>query len=168
MSNGDAKGPADLLRRTARSTPDKTALVDAGARLTFAELDQRVSSAALALLGSGLSAGDRVALQLGTGPDLVVLYLGALRAGLVAVPVNPSYTVPEVAHLLADCSAGLHLDPRSARTLLARAPSGADPQCDRGGDELAVLLYTSGTSGRSKGAMLSARALLANLDQIAA
>ncbi len=163
-----ALGVSDLVRRAARSKPEHLALIDGSTRLTYAELDQQVTSAALALLAAGPAAGDRVALQLGTGADLAVLYLGAARAGLVAVPVNPSYTAPEVAHLLADSDARLHLDPAAAREVLAGAPSGADPHADRGGEDLAVLLYTSGTSGRAKGAMLSARALLANLDQIAA
>jgi long-chain acyl-CoA synthetase len=159
-------GPSDLLRRQARAKPDRTALVDATTRLTWAELDHRVTSAALALRGSGLRDGDRVALQLGTGADFVLLYLGALRAGLVAVPVNPSYTAAEVDHVLTDSQAALHLDAGSARDLLAAAPAGSDPQLDRRGDQIAALLYTSGTSGRAKGAMLSARALLANVDQI--
>ncbi len=168
---GDAIGPSDLLRRVARTAPDRLAVVDDRTRLDYAQLDQRTTGAALALLGAGLQPGDRVALQLGTGTDLVALYLGALRAGLVAVPMNPSYTAPEVEHLLTDSGAALHLDEAAAAALLAGADAGGDdrdPLGDRGGEELAVLLYTSGTSGRTKGAMLSARALLANLDQLAA
>jgi long-chain acyl-CoA synthetase len=165
--DGGLIGPADLLRQVARRHPDHLALVDGSTRLTYAELDQQVTSAALALLGAGPVAGDRVALQLPTGADLAVLYLGVLRAGLVAVPVNPSYTGPEVEQLLRDSGAALHLDVASARALLAAAPPGDDPHRDRGGEQLAVLLYTSGTSGRAKGAMLPARALLANVDQIA-
>jgi long-chain acyl-CoA synthetase len=167
VSERDAVGPSDLLRRLAATTPDRPALVDRGTRLTFGELDRRTTGAACALLGAGLHPADRVALQLGTGTDLIVLYLGALRAGLVAVPVNPSYTPREVDWLRTDSGAALHLDQASAAALLAGAPTGDDPRADRGGDELAVLLYTSGTSGRMKGAMLSARALLANLDQLA-
>jgi long-chain acyl-CoA synthetase len=163
-----ALGLSDVLRRAAAARPEKTALVDAADRLTYAELDRRVTSAALALLAAGRSPGDRIALQLGSGIDFAVLYLGVLRAGLVAVPVNPAYTEPEVAHLLADCGAAVHLTAEAGRQLLADAPTGADPHRDRGAEELAVLLYTSGTSGRSRGAMLTARALLANLDQIAA
>jgi long-chain acyl-CoA synthetase len=161
-------GPSDLLRRTARSAPQRVALVDGATRLSYAELDRQTTSAALALAGSGLHPGDRVALQLGTTADLVLLYLGALRAGLIAVPMNPSYTAPEVEYLVGDSGAVLLLDEAAARDLLAGAPDGADPHRDRGGEDLAVLLYTSGTSGRAKGAMLSARALLANLDQLAA
>lgn len=163
-----ASGPSDLLRRGAQADPDRTALVDRSTRLTWRELDHAVTTAALGLRDVGLDDGDRVALQLGTGTDFVLLYLGALRAGLVAVPVNPSYTATEVEHILTDSRAALHLDAESARALLGAAPSGADPKLDRGGAELAALLYTSGTSGRGKGAMLSAGALLANLDQVAA
>jgi long-chain acyl-CoA synthetase len=165
---GELTGPSDLLRRAAAATPDRLALVDGDLRLSYADLDRRASSAALALLGIGLTPGARVGLQLRTGAPFVLLYLGALRAGLVAVPVNPAYTAPEVAHLLADSGAATCLDEAAAAELLAAAPTGTDPQADRSGEALAVLLYTSGTSGRTKGAMLSARALLANLDQLAA
>jgi long-chain acyl-CoA synthetase len=168
VTSHDATGPSDLLRRIARRDPGRPALVDGSIRLTRAELDARVTSAALALLGAGLRPGDRIALRLGTGADLVALYLGALRAGLVAVPVNPAYPPTQVGHLLGDCGAAGHVAPDSARALLADAPTGDDPHLDRGGEELAVLLYTSGTGGRMKGAMLSARALLANLEQLAA
>ena len=161
-------GPSDLLRRVARNAPDRLALVDGTARVTYAQLDGLASAAAVALQGRGLVPGDRVALQLPTGRDFVALYLAALRAGLVAVPVNPAYTEPEVEHLLRDAGATLVLDPAAAADLLAAAAPADDPQCDRGGETLAVLLYTSGTSGRTKGAMLSARALLANLDQLVA
>jgi long-chain acyl-CoA synthetase len=164
----DVAGPSDLLRRVAARAADRPALVDGGVRLSYGELDERATSAALALLAAGLHAGDRVALQLGTGADFVVLYLGALRAGLVAVPMNPAYTAPEAERLVADAGAALHLDAPGAAALLATAPKGRDPHCDRGGAAVAVLLYTSGTSGRTKGAMLSSRALLANLDQLAA
>ena len=167
-------GLSDLVRAAARRSPERVAVVDSGrpdspARLTFAELDRGVSAAAVALRAAGLETADRVALQLGTGVDFVLLFLGALRAGLVAVPVNPAYTPAEVEHILGDSGAALHLDAAGARALLSgAAPDGTDPALDRGGEELAVLLYTSGTSGLAKGAMLSSRALLANLGQLAA
>ncbi len=168
MAADSPLGPSDLLRAAAARTPQSLALVAANRRFDFAQLDGLVTQAALALRQRGVRTGDRVALRLATGTDFVLLYLGALRAGLVAVPVNPAYTTAEVDHILGDSGAALHLDTATARDLLAGAPSGADPMLDRGGEELAVLLYTSGTSGLAKGAMLSSRALLANLDQLAA
>src|SRR3954452_986778 len=167
MTESGATGPSDLLRRHAGRRPRHTALVDGPHRLTYADLDALATRAALALQQAGLTPGERVALRMGTGRELITCYLGALRAGLVVVPVNPAYTDPEVEQLVDDSGARLLLDAPAARELLAGAPDGADPLRDRGGEELAVLLYTSGTSGRPRGAMLSARALLANLDQIA-
>jgi len=168
MGERQPSGPSDLLRRVARESPQRLALVDGEHRLTYGELDALVNVAAAALRGRGAQPGDRVALQLPTGRDFAALYLGALRAGLVVVPVNPAYTEPEVQHLLTDSGAPFVIDPAAAAELLAAAAPADDPESDRSGDELAVLLYTSGTSGRTKGAMLSARALLANLDQLAA
>ena len=155
---------SDLVRRTARSKPDAFALVDGAHRLTWAELDARATSAALALREAGLEDGDRVVLQLGTGLDFVALYLGAGRAGLITVPVNPAYTAPELQHVLDDCGARQLVTPET----VPQGVAGDDPRRDRSGEEIAVLLYTSGTSGLPKGAMLSSRALLANLAQLAA
>jgi long-chain acyl-CoA synthetase len=155
---------SDLVRRNARSKPDATALADGSHRLSWAELDARATSAALALREAGLDDGDRVVLQLGTGLDFVALYLGAGRAGLITVPVNPAYTAPELQHVLDDCGARLLVTPET----VPPGVIGDDPHRDRTGEEVAVLLYTSGTSGLPKGAMLSSRALLANLAQAAA
>ena len=168
MTHGAAIGPSDLVRQVAREHPGRCAVVDGDLRLSYAALDGRVSGAARALLDSGLTAGDRVALQLGTGVDFVLLYLAVLRAGMVVVPVNPSYTGTEADRLVADSGAARHFDATTARAFLADAKEAADPAQDRGGAELAALMYTSGTSGKTRGAMLSAGALMANLEQIAA
>ena len=153
--------------------PERLALVGPGAggpttRLTWAELDARVSAVAAAMLARGYPDGSRVLLRLGTGIDLVVSYLAALRAGLIAVPVNPAYTQAEVDFIRGDSGAVAEFDAGSARELCADAPAADDPRRECTGEQIAVLLYTSGTSGRPKGAMLSARALLANLEQIGA
>jgi long-chain acyl-CoA synthetase len=161
-------GVSDLLRRAAARHGGRTALLDAAVELTWSELDESVSGAARALAAAGAQPGDRVSLQLGTSVEFVLLYLGALRAGLVAVPINPAYPPAEVDFIRSDCGARIHLDRAAASSLLEHAPDGGDPMADRGGEAISVLLYTSGTSGRPKGAMLSARALLANLDQLAA
>ena len=168
MSDDPCLGLSDLLRAAARDSPVATAVADPTARLTWAELDARVTRAALALIGCGAEPSDRVGLQLGTGVEFVTLYLGGLRAGVTVVPINPALTEREVEHIRTDCALRLLLTPGAASGMLASGPAGSDPMRDRGGESTAVLLYTSGTSGRPRGAILSTRALLANLDQIAA
>jgi long-chain acyl-CoA synthetase len=168
----NARCVTDLVRTHAAERANRPALVHRGAQaaraeLDWAALDAAVNAAAASLRDLGLGDGDRVALRLGTGLDLAVLYLATLRAGLVAVPVNPAYTPVEVERIRADCGARVELDEAGARALLAAAAPADDMRRDRTGEALAVLLYTSGASGRPKGAMLSARALLANLDQVA-
>jgi long-chain acyl-CoA synthetase len=180
---------ADLVRRSAARRPDATALVHEGNRTTWSDLDAAVDAAASALVGQlGLSTGERVALCLSNSPDYVTAYFGALRAGLVVVPVNTGYTRREMTHLLgeADVRAVIAedatlptvrdavedtersvIDVAGFRDLVAAGRSGGAVEPEAGGEDLAVLLFTSGTSGRPKGAMLSHRALLANLEQCA-
>nr|MDT0658295.1 AMP-binding protein [Micromonospora sp. DSM 115978] len=194
---------ADRIRAAARDRPDRPALLTEDRVVTWAELDAAVDTAAGALRrladeavggrqdpadGPGGPAGGqpaRVAIALGNGLDFVVAYFGTLRAGLVAVPVNPEYTGPELRHVLADSgatvligtdrirqlAAALGADLPALATTLPAAPAGpggVDHAPDDSDPEgLAVLLYTSGTTGRAKGAMLSHRALLANHEQLA-
>ncbi|MBB4959740.1 long-chain acyl-CoA synthetase [Micromonospora polyrhachis] len=126
----------------------------------------------------------RIAIALTNTPDFVVAYLATLRSGLVAVPVDPASSARELRHVLADSAAALLIGTERVRDLAAglvgelpalravtdAAPTGPGRQPTRdsrpGSDDLAVLLYTSGTEGRPKGAMLSHRALLANHEQI--
>ncbi|MEP6598726.1 MAG: AMP-binding protein [Actinomycetota bacterium] len=188
-------GISDLVRRNAAADPRQPALVDGSSGLTYRELDAHATRAASALRAAGYPSGERIALQVGNSTDFVVLYLGALRAGLIVVPANPGHSVPELRHLLSDSGATLLVTgsvaaieaaaelpvrevlvaatqaPDGMRTvaeLIAGATDGPDPHADRTGDQIAVLLYTSGTTRRPRGAMLSARALLANLEQVAA
>jgi len=119
-------------------------------------------------------------------PAFVAAYFGVLRAGLVAVPVNTGYTARETARLLDDAdvrvvlveeataatvttavgeSGRRVLDETRWQALLDGAAGSGPVEPPTDGEDLAVLMFTSGTSGRPKGAMLSHRALLANLDQ---
>ena len=96
---------ADLVRRAAQTAPDRPALLFQGSALTWAQVDTQVDALARGLLGLGLAQGDRVALQLGNTPDFPLAYFAVLRAGLVAVPVNTSYTAAELGHVLGDSGA---------------------------------------------------------------
>jgi len=192
-----ASNLADLVHTAARAAPDKPAFLFRDDVLTWGQVDATVDAAAAGLLGLGLATGDRVGIQLGNTPDFPVVYFGALRAGLVAVPLNTGYTRDELAHALGDSGARALVTTRASadtaqallddldaltHVVLAEtdaAPAGVTTLDDLlargretgpvptagGGEDLAVLLYTSGTSGRPKGAMLPHRALVANLDQ---
>jgi long-chain acyl-CoA synthetase len=168
------RGPRDEVAAAAASRPEKAALITPEGALTWAEVDARVSAAAAGVIRR-TKPGDRVAIVLGNTVDFVAAYFGTLRAGRVAVPLNPGYTADELDYAFSDSGAALivaeepstaalpswearrvHLDPDLAAESL--------PQVDR--DALAVLLYTSGTSGRPKGAMLTHAALAANHDQL--
>ena len=188
----------DLLRRAASARPDGSAVVDGSLRWTWSQLRDEVSAMAGGLAAAGLAPGDRLALQAATSADFLVTYIAALQAGLIVVPVNPAYTVAELGHILDDSGARLLVTSsvasiEAAGDLLAEharlervvvasrvgtaglagldelvAAGGETVQADRTGEDVAVLLYTSGTSGRPKAAMLSVRALLANLAQLGA
>ncbi len=204
---------ADLLSLAAQENPERVAIVEApsGRRLTWAELDAEADRVAHALSGLGLVAGHRVMLALSNRVEFVATYFGALRARLVAVPVNPRSATGEMVRMIADCGARVVVADQSTVTTVRSAVAGledalvgADAELrsrtsvprvvvasaptlpgeiaygDHVGSEarllppphdpeaLAVLLYTSGTSGRPRAAMLSHRALLANIEQAAA
>jgi long-chain acyl-CoA synthetase len=186
---------ADLVRSAAERRADGPAFLHRGSTTTWAQVDAAVDRAAAGLRALGLQPGDRVGIHLPNTPDFPVAYFGVLRAGLVAVPLNPGYTRDELAHALGDSGAralvttrgtaptaqlvlaelealehlvvtGVDTAPPGATTwdaLLASGSSAVDST--GGGEDLAVVIYTSGTSGRAKGAMLPHRALLANLQQ---
>ncbi|WP_308128056.1 AMP-binding protein [Modestobacter italicus] len=164
-----------LVRRAARTAGSSPALVAGDRRLTWSEVDELVDRSAAGYAARGLAAGDRVAVQLPNGADWVVAVMGALRAGLVVVPVNTAFTDPEVEHLLTDSGARLFVvaqaRPELAGVPVAVGPPAADGPAPEDPDDpaaLALLAYTSGTTGRPRGAMLTHAALLANQRQLLA
>lgn len=100
---------ADLLALAARDLPDEVAVVEAtgSRRLTWAELDDETDRVVAGLGAEGAVAGYRVMIVLPNRIEFVTTYLGALRAQLVAVPVNPRSTATELARMLADSTARL-------------------------------------------------------------
>jgi long-chain acyl-CoA synthetase len=177
--SADARNVAELVRRAAARRPDRTALVDADVTLTWQQFDEAVDAAAALLQQRGLARGERVGILLPNGVDFAVAYFAALRADLVALPLNTAYTRDELAYQVADAAASLVITDASLADRVdvaaidvgsqewTRRPAAPGPvRPSGGGEDLAVLLYTSGTTGRPKGAMLSHRALLANLEQL--
>jgi long-chain acyl-CoA synthetase len=181
----DVRNLADLVRRAAAgSDGGRPALRWQDGSLTWGELDAQVDRAAATL--AGVDPGSRVAIAIGNVPEFPAAFFGALRAGLVAVPVNSGYTGREIRHVLTDSGAAVVIgnsalldtvgDQMPATVLrtyslesdpFAATEPAAQPQPPRtGGEDLAVLIYTSGTEGSPKGAMLSHRALLANHEQL--
>jgi len=216
-----ANSVAELLTAAAADQPDGIALVEAsgGRSATWSALDAEVDRVAAGYAALGMVAGYRAMLALGNRIEFVTTYLGALRAQLVAVPVNPRSTAGELARMLADSGSRIVVaEPdtvtvvREAVALLEQARAGAldgvdpasldgvpDPRVvvvgatlrpgetsydhltttlpasalsrplppPQDDEALAALLYTSGTSGRPRAAMLTHRALLANIEQVA-
>ncbi|MGW6282918.1 class I adenylate-forming enzyme family protein [Kribbella sp. NPDC055071] len=165
---------ADLLRDTAQRHGERPALVDGDRRLTWSELDQAVDQTAQGFAAAGLVPGYRVVLLLANSIEFVTSYLGVLRAGLVAVPLNTGLTKPEIGTVvkhsgarLAVADADLAEKIEGLRTVGPGELEGNAPLfSQRDPETLAVLLYTSGTSGDPRAAMLSHRALMANVKNL--
>ena len=164
---------ADLVRATAQRHGDRAAAVDGDRRMTWLDLDRAVDRVARGFAAAGLVPGYRVVLLLPNGLDFVTTYLGCLRAGLVAVPLNTGLTAREVAGVLAHSGARLvvatddlagKVHDEGMRVVRPGELHGEALLAARSDPEsLAVLLYTSGTSGEPRGVMLTHRALLANV-----
>ncbi|GGD17446.1 malonate--CoA ligase [Aureimonas glaciei] len=180
----------DGLLAVGATTPDKTfALLPGGRHFTYGEVGTVSARLAHALLAAGLQPGDRVAVQAEKSLEALMLYLATVRAGGVFLPLNTAYTATEIDYFLSDATPRIFVcDPRKVSELtpvaekvgarietLAADGSGslasaAETQparftnVARAPGDLASILYTSGTTGRSKGAMLTHANLLSNAE----
>jgi long-chain acyl-CoA synthetase len=175
---------ADLVTRQAEAQPEAVALMQprpTRRTMTWAEFDRRVNAVAAGLSAHGLLAGHRVAICGTNSIEFVVAYFATLRAGYVAVPINPESTISELRRMINDCGARVLFSaasqPIEGVHEIALTPKGLDELSDptaepvsspRDPEALAVLLYTAGSSGEPKAAMLSHRALLSHLHNVAA
>lgn len=169
------------VQASLRERPDAIVLETTSRQWTAAQLDAWVGAFASALASLGLRPGDRIAVQVEKSPENIALYLGALRIGAVYVPLNTAYVAREIEYFLRDASPRIAVvGPERLESLSAIARSsgvehvmtldanGAGSIVDlvteqpktpevveRDSSDLAVICYTSGTTGRSKGAMIT-------------
>ena len=175
--------------RAAAPAPDRPFLeTETGTRLVYADMFDQSARFAGALVALGVMPGDRVAAQVEKTPAALFLYIACIRAGAVFLPMNTAYTDAEIAYFLGDAEPRLFVcDPSRIDSLRRVADAAGVTACetldasgsgsladraasmptlfedvDRGPDDLAAILYTSGTTGRSKGAMLSHDNLASN------
>ena len=178
-----------LLARAFPTDPDAPCLIlPDGRRVSYGELESQSARYAGLLVAAGIKPGDRVAAQVEKSPEAMYLYLGCIRAGGVFLPLNPAYQRGEVEYFLGDARPGLFvcrpekleeaqelawaarvplvhdLGERGEGSLAAKAAEMPEifATAESAGSDLAAILYTSGTTGRSKGAMLTHRNLAAN------
>jgi malonyl-CoA/methylmalonyl-CoA synthetase len=164
-----------------------------GRKLSYADVIAGSGRFANALVSLGVRPGDRVAAQVEKSPEALLLYLGCIRAGAAFVPLNTAYTTAELDYFVSDAEPSLLVCDSGQRQALAPVASKAKVRVvetldangdgglaakandvpsafkdvERGSDDLAAILYTSGTTGRSKGAMLTHANLASNAATLA-
>ena len=180
----------DLVSGGSKRNPDATAVVSDGIRLTFSELDQRVGTLGSALRNAGLKIGDRVGLLAANELEYIEIQAACLRSGFTLVPLNTRLALPELEFIVNDCEPAILIGGRSEHArlkALGRKKSFQkiiglgdsndihpyddlitsalpDPSADPLDPDLScTILYTSGTTGRPKGAVIDRKGLTARI-----
>jgi len=174
----------EMLTRRALLTPDREALVCEDVRMTFSELNARANKLANAMKKMGIGLGDRVCILAFNEPEYFEMYYGLGKIGAILVPINYRLAGPEMQFIISDCSpkamvlgpeyvdivdsirkdipvkdyAVISSEPpewaQSYETMISDV-SDAEPELTGGDDDTLTILYTSGTTGRPKGAELT-------------
>uniref|UniRef100_UPI00289D8744 AMP-binding protein n=1 Tax=Brevibacillus reuszeri TaxID=54915 RepID=UPI00289D8744 len=180
------------LKQSAQNFPDHPAYIFLGESTTYAELEQQVDYLAAGLAKRGIGKGDSVALMMDNRPQFVSAYYAILRVGAAVVPMNPIYTPREISFILANSKAKAVIALAALEPVVASVKEGlqdlelfiyTEPVGDEltidqiiqeqeadfvtpemSEDDLAVILYTSGTTGQPKGAMLTHRNMASNAE----
>lgn len=180
---------ADLVAQSAAERPDAPALLDGRQEVSYAALDDQITAVAAGLLARGVRRGDRVALLVGNQTGFVTALFGAMRAGAIAVPLNTSAAPAEIEHAIEVTGATVLVCDQQRAADAARADLGAclivgigtmqwqallnggDANLipvERDAEAPALLLFTAGSTGTPKPAILSHRALASNVDAVVA
>ena len=157
----------EAFDRACAAEPHAEALVCGEERLSYAELARRAGRVSAGLAARGIRAGERVGMLLGNRVQFATTLLGILRLGAIAVPIGTRLQKPEIEYIVAQCGARMLVHESS---LASRVPA-LEHLCDESGveacaeppppvarvneEDTAIILYTSGTTGRPKGAMLT-------------
>ncbi|HEX7671618.1 MAG TPA: long-chain fatty acid--CoA ligase [Polyangiaceae bacterium] len=187
---------ADVLDVGMELRPDEPAIFFEGRTITYRELDARANRIGNALVGLGVRPGDRVAVHVDNRPEFIEIYQGVMRAGATLVPTNVMYTAEEMEHIVKDSGAVVlfsksELAPKitgirerlrelrhvvevcghaSSGTLdleaVAKDSPATRPAVTVDGNALAFIQYTSGTTGKPKGAMVTHANVLAVIDNM--
>jgi amino acid adenylation domain-containing protein/non-ribosomal peptide synthase protein (TIGR01720 family) len=173
VTNPPARCVQELFAEQVRSTPEAMAVSSAGEELTFAGLEERANQLAHYLTGQGAGPGVLVGVCLGRGSDVVIALLAVLKAGSAFVPLDPEYPAQRLKIMLADAAVPVVITEQPLldrvaghdaaivcldrdRPLLDGLPS-EPPQTGVTPEDLAYVVYTSGTTGRPKGVMVEHR-----------
>lgn len=170
-----------LFLATFSTFPEKVAFLFESRKVTFGELKSGSGRLASALRVSGLTRGDRVAVFLPNGIDLIFAHLGIGFAGGVRIPLNPAYGERELGHILKDSGTKMVCTNPELRSRIEKLGikdlsiittgknvSGTDEYIDEGvgNDDTAMIAYTSGTTGLSKGAVITHGNLRSNIETL--
>jgi long-chain acyl-CoA synthetase len=187
---------ADVLRPGLELSPDRVAIYFEDRQITYRQIDDQANRIAAALVDLGVQKGDRVVVHLDNRPEFIEIYQGIMRAGAILVPTNVMYTADELEHIVRDSGAVLGFARGdlveklssdrarfpSLREVIAVGPSSAAgvldfatlkarpaqrPNVAIDPDALAFIQYTSGTTGKPKGAMVTHANVLAVIDAMA-
>jgi len=179
---------SSIITEIVKETPNKTALMTGDTLISYEQLENNINHTANALLRKGVKIGDRVLIQIENHPEFVYCYFGAIRCGAIIVPVNPAYTQTEINHIAEDCQPAIYICEESSKdniptikqlsenlidSFILNAETNSfhqfiekqpknHPEVITDGEDVCEILYTSGTTGKPKGAMLTHNNLYIN------
>ena len=183
---------SNLLARNARKYPNNVAIISLGQQVTYEELNEMVNKAAQVLVNQGFQKGDKLAIYMPNVTEFVVLYFAIQRIGAVVVPINAKFVTAEIEYVLENCDAkaifahelifanvqhvqfdgwcvktGQSVDGWTSLDTLLNLEETPQIECWLSEEDDSTLLYTSGTTGKPKGVLLTNRNILAVATMIA-